>query len=233
MLLRALTLAAGLILVGAWLRPRFARVRERVGHLVTDLREYGFSIYIGRVMSTGTYNMDILLVAAFADSEAVAFYALGRALAYGVSLPATGASSATFARMAALDRLPRHWLTRAVAVEGAAVIALAVIASPLIHFAYGPEFTGAVGLVVILGVAEAIRGITTFFNSFLNAHGRGRAIRRAGVVFTVTNIVASLALIPPFGATGAAWASLIAMAANLAVHVRGYDRPERAGAQAA
>ena len=78
--------------------------------------------------------------------------------------------------------------------------------------------------MVPLALAQAFRGVTTIYNAFLAAHAVGRALRTAGAVLTASNLVLNLLLIPPYGATGAAWASVLALVANLAAHVFGYRR---------
>jgi O-antigen/teichoic acid export membrane protein len=52
----------------------------------------------------------------------------------------------------------------------------------------------------------------------------GRELRNAGLVLTMSNVVLNVALIPPFGGTGAAWASFVALLANFGAHVVGYRR---------
>jgi O-antigen/teichoic acid export membrane protein len=221
-LLRGATLAVGAAVLCVWMRPIFARLRERIELIRADARDYGRSIYVGRVLSTASYNVDILLVGLLADAEAVAFYALAKALAYGVGLPGLGGAAALFPRMARAARLAPRWIWLAAGVGGAGALLLALVASPLIDLVYGPEFAGAAALVLPLALAEAMRGVAGFPNQFFNAHGEGRAIRRVGIVFTVTNLIANLALIPPFGAEGAAWASFGAMLINLASYRREY-----------
>jgi len=51
----------------------------------------------------------------------------------------------------------------------------------------------------------------------------------AGLVLTISNLILNFALIPPFGAMGAAWASFAALLANLAAHRVGYRRALNAG----
>ena len=65
---------------------------------------------------------------------------------------------------------------------------------------------------------------TGIYNSFLAAHGLGKELRNAGMALTVSNLILNVALIPQFGAAGAAWASLIV---NLGAHIVGYRRYRR------
>jgi O-antigen/teichoic acid export membrane protein len=223
-LLREASMATGVLLIATWLRPRIHDLRARLGRLVADAREWGRSVYVGRVLSTSTYNMDTLLVGLFAGAQEVAFYSLAKLLAYSISLPATGASGALFVRMASSPVIHRRWLEFGWLVGLGGAAALAAVASPLIDLAYGDEFARAATLVLPLAIAEAIRGVGAIYNGYLNAHAEGRAIRRAAVVFTVTNLITNFTLIPLFGGTGAAIASAIAMTASLLTCIYGYRR---------
>jgi O-antigen/teichoic acid export membrane protein len=226
LLLRSFCMGAGAVVVCIWLRPTFHGARNRIRALGKDAREYGFPIYVGRVLSTGTYNMDILLVGLFAGTKDVAIYAIAKTLAAGVALLGLGSASALFPRMAKLPELPSAWVLRIGAASAAMAVVLAAVASPLIDVTYGSEFTGAAILVLPLGLAEALRGLGALYNQYQHGHGRGRAIRRAGIAFTTTNMLANFTLIPLFGATGAALASLLAMSVNLIAYVRGYRRTQ-------
>ena len=65
-----------------WLHPQFADVPRWISRLVAETRSYGFSIYIGRLLSIGTYNMDVLMVAAFSSARSVGFYTLKTSMLY-------------------------------------------------------------------------------------------------------------------------------------------------------
>jgi O-antigen/teichoic acid export membrane protein len=49
-------------------------------------------------------------------------------------------------------------------------------------------------------------------------------MRNAALVLTISNLVFNFALIPPFGARGAAWASFFALFANLVAYLAFYRR---------
>ena len=94
LVLQSLTLLAGGGALLVWLGPRFVRVRERIRILVHGARAYGFQVYVGRVLSVGTYNMDVLMLAALTSARVVANYALAGAIASAVGLPVTGLGNA-------------------------------------------------------------------------------------------------------------------------------------------
>lgn len=98
------------------------------------------------------------------------------------------------------------------------------MAGEFIRIAFSHKYTAAAALVAPLALAQTVRGITSVYNTFLAAHGGGRQLRNAGFVLAASNVVLNFALIPPYGAMGAAWASFAALCVNLAAHIFSYHR---------
>jgi O-antigen/teichoic acid export membrane protein len=213
-----------------WLSPMYRGAVALVPQLVAHARAYGFQAYIGAVLSIATYNMDVLMLGALTNAQSVGYYYLAGSVAYMVSLPVYGMSKALFARMTTAVRLETRWLSFAWAsgLTGAALVI--VLAHPVIPIAFSNRYAPAIALIPPLALAETVRGVTTVYNTFLSGQGRGRELRRAALVLTASNLALNFALIPPFGARGAAWASLGALVVNLAAHVVVYRRVLRAPA---
>jgi len=215
------------IAIALWLRPTFRGASSTVVTLVHEARAYGLQIYFGRLISTGTYNMDVLMLGALSNPRSVGLYVLAGSIAYVVGLPAMGLASAGFPEMVNERRINRQWLVWSWVVGGAAALVIALVAEPVIRLVFGVDYIGAAALVLPLALAQAIRGVTALYNSFLSAHAQGHDLRSAALVLALSNIVLNVALIPPFGAAGAAWASLLALLANFVAHVTFYRRGVR------
>ncbi len=228
----ALAVESGALLL-AWtaytlrLRPAYRNLAPQVRGFMREARQYGFQVYVGRVLSTGTYNMDTLMVAALTDARSVGFYALANAIAYPVALPGAGLGAALFPRMAREPRLDRSCLLGAGLLSLAAAGAACVLVRPFISLVVGSAYLPVVGLLPPLALAASVRSVTSIYNSFLAGHARGVELRNAALVLTCSNLVLNFGLIPPFGAIGAAWASLVALLLNLAVHMASYRRVVR------
>jgi O-antigen/teichoic acid export membrane protein len=212
------------------LRPHFARVVEHSKAILHDARTWGVQLYIGRVLSIGTYNMDVLMVGAFANPKAVGLYVLATALAQASGLPMVGLGGALFAPLARAPRLEARWPLIAWGFGAVGIVGVVALAPVLLDLFFSPAYRPVAGLAFPLALAQAVRGVTTIYNTFLSAHGRGRELRNCGIVLTGSNLVLNFALIPPFGATGAAWASFAALVANYAGHIYYYRRADRAPA---
>jgi O-antigen/teichoic acid export membrane protein len=224
LILRALALLFACGAAVVWLRPAFVAARRWASELVREARQWGFEVFVGRVLSIGTYNMDVLMLGAWTSPRTVGFYVLAGSLAAASGVPVTGMAAALYARMARGSAIDRRWLSIATGVGAASALAAWVLAEPVIRVFFSTRYVAAASLVLPLALAQLVRGVTGIFNTFLAAHGRGRDLRNAGLVLTISNLAFNFALIPRFGATGAAWASVLALCANFVAHVAFYRR---------
>lgn len=227
LVVRSVALLGAGAVVAVWLRPVLTRVRETVAEILRQTREYGLDIYLGRILSIGTYNMDVLLVGVWSTAEDVGYYALAVSIAAAAGLPVIALSTALYARLAGESRIEPRWIGFSIVVGGVLAIVAYALAGPFVDVVFSERYRDVLPLLVPLLVAQAVRGTTSLFNVFLSAHGRGVELRNAGLVLTASNLVLNFALIPPYGATGAAWATLGALVANLAAHVVFYTRSQR------
>jgi O-antigen/teichoic acid export membrane protein len=222
--LRVLAFLIAGVACAFWLRPVFRRTRRWSGEIVQQARDWGFQLFLGRVLSIGTYNMDVLMLGFWTSSRSVGLYVLAGSLAAVSGLPVMGMAASLFGRMAREDAIARGWLVIATVVGAVSALTAWLLAEPVIRLLFSARYVGAAALVLPLALAQCVRGVTTIYNTFLSAHGRGVELRNAGLVLTLSNLVFNFALIPSFGASGAAWASLLALVANFIAHVVFYRR---------
>ncbi|MFJ8360418.1 lipopolysaccharide biosynthesis protein [Streptomyces sp. NPDC093984] len=228
----ALFLLTGWVALLAHLRPRFTGLRASMAQMVQGARDYGFSAYVGRVLSMGTYHMDMLMLGAGSDPRSFACYMCAASLAFPVGLPGAGLATALFGRLARQPRMHLSWLAAVTVASALPAAVLSMLAAPLVRLVYSDGFLMAAKLVPLLALGQVISAVTRLFNTFLAAQGLGSDLRTAALTLTVSNLFLNLALIPGFQATGAAWASLLALTVNLVVHVMQYRRAVRGGSTA-
>lgn len=214
------------LVFAAWLRPSFGRVKRWIATVARETRAYGLHAYLGRVLSIGTYNMDLLMLGAFTSSRTVGYYALAGSVAYAAALPVTGLTTTVFARMIHDTSIDPRLIRFTWIAGGVLALTAAGLAYPVIPLIFSSRYSAAAPLVFPLALAQTLRGVTALYNSFLSAHARGRELRKTGLVLTLSNLVLNVALIPPFGAQGAAWASFAALLVNLSAHMLFYRRTQ-------
>jgi O-antigen/teichoic acid export membrane protein len=205
-------------------RPRFSSIVAHGNAIISDARDWGFQLYIGRVLSIGTYNMDVLMVAGFTNSKTVGFYVLAGTLAQASGLPIAGLGTALFAPLARAKKIEPRWLLTAWCLGGVGVVGTVVLAPLVIKVVFTAAYRPAVALALPLALAQAVRGVTSVYNSYLSAHGWGRELRNCGLILTASNLAFNFGLIPWFGAMGAAWASFAALLLNYGGHLYYYRR---------
>jgi O-antigen/teichoic acid export membrane protein len=225
----ALFLLAGWSALLAYLRPVFCGLRESMARMIRGARDYGISAYIGRVLSMGTYHMDTLMLGAGSDPRSFACYMCAASLAFPIGLPGAGLATALFGRLARQPRMDLYWVAAVTVASALPAVALSMLAAPLVRLVYSDEFLMGAALVPVLAAAQVMGAVTRLFNTFLAAHGLGSDLRTAAITLTVSNLILNLLLIPGFGAAGAAWASFLALAVNLVVHIIRYRRAVSAG----
>lgn len=224
LILRMAALGAASLVAGWWLRPIFRDGGPWLRRIFVDTRRYGFAMYTGRLLSIGTYNMDVLMLAAFRDGRSVGFYTLAGSVAAATGLPVQGLAAALFRRMATERTIKRELIVGSAAGGLVAALIATALAGPFVELVFSSRYASAAGLVFPLALAQAVRGVTSVYNTYLSAQARGRELRSANIVLTTSNAILNVTLIPSFGAAGAAWASFVALVVNLAAHVFYYRR---------
>jgi O-antigen/teichoic acid export membrane protein len=223
-LLQALAMLAGAFVFIGWVRPIFREARRYLGPLIRDTRRFGFQIYVGRVLSVGTYNMDILMLAAWADARHVGLYALAGAVAAATGLPVAGMANALYPRMARVSRLQRRWVISASLITLTLALIAWALAEPFFRIVFSADYVPATRYLVPLLLAQIVRSVTGLYNNFFAVKGLGREMRNTGLVLTASNVALNFALIPRYGAMGAAWASFFALLANFLGYLYYYRR---------
>ena len=221
---RMLALAVASLIAAWWLRPVFRHVVQYAREIVRDTRSYGFSMYVGRLLSIGTYNMDVLMLGAFRDGRTVGYYTLAASVAGASGLPVQGLATALFRRMATAVAISRQVIVFSAVGGLASALVATLLAGPFIEHVFSARYAPAVALVFPLALAQAVRGVTGIYNTYLSAQAKGRELRSANVILTTSNAALNVTLIPAYGATGAAWASFVALVINLGAHVFYYRR---------
>ena len=161
---------------------------------------------------------DTLVLGRLTNSTSVGVYAIGSEVA---SLPTSELVEplcrASFAGFAAAHREGvvvtetfLRLLSSAVLVTLPAGLGLALVAAPLVRLAFGPGWDAAVPVLRVLGVAGVMSVFGQISLHLMSAHGLLGRLTAVALAGAGVRIVLLLALIPPFGVTGAAWAAAVA-----------------------
>lgn len=186
----------------------------------TLLRSYARSalpLLLGSISTVIYLKIDILFLANMAGKEATGQYAVATRLSEAWYILPSALTMAAFPRMVELRRSsPNHYHHRmqeamdAFAAFGTLIAVTSLFwAGPLIWLLFGSEYAGAVSLLQIqvwVGVVFATRQL---IHKHLLAEGLYWGSALINLTGALSNVALNLALIPRYGAGGAAWATLI------------------------
>ncbi len=173
---------------------------------------FGFRYWPGSLAGALLQRLDQFLMVPLSDSRQLGLYAVAvtlaeAALVFNTALRevlyAVESGSPDNARTARAARI-----STVVTVLTAGLIA--VVSGPAIRLLFGSEFMGAVQPLLILLLGICLGNPGSICGAALGAAGRPE-LRRASslMVAAAINAVAVFALVPQFGASGAAWATLV------------------------
>lgn len=195
------------------LRPSFT------APLFREQLSFGLRGYLGFIFQAVNYRLDVFLVASFAGSTALGYYAVAFGLAEMVWHIPFALGAVFFPKAAALD-LQANAEATAVTCRRAlfitAVVSLVLLAGAhfLITFLYGNEFSAAVPAFYILLPSACLYTVHKVLSSSLAARGMPEASLYGGLVSFPVTIGLGFLLIPRLGIEGAAIASVSAYAVN-------------------
>jgi O-antigen/teichoic acid export membrane protein len=166
---------------------------------------------------------ELFLLQWFGKTEDLGLFALAFGVSYQITAPV---DAMLLALLPAVAGILSEWPERAAdtfdrATRVSSVLAggIAAVAVPVMVFSfpfiYGESFEKAAWLFVPLALVSAFQTVNNPVLAFVNGRERGGLIVRVNVAALVLNLVAGVALIPPFGAWGAVAANVLGQAVAL------------------
>lgn len=173
-------------------------------------------------------RVDTVLVAFFVNPVAVSYYVLAKQISEFVTVPSGSLGfsiSPTFGEQKANDsldhaaRIYETSLQYVFLLYVPAAVGIILVAEPAITLVFGTDYTGAAPVLQVLGVFVIFQAITDVTTNGLDYLGRAKARAIAKGVTSSGNVVLNVILIPIYGATGAALATVITFGVYTLVNV--------------
>jgi O-antigen/teichoic acid export membrane protein len=203
-----------------------------VGWMLTPRGRVGLSVRVDRAawlrllrdaapvgiaigLTTLYFNIDMLLLARLSTTEQLGLYdSVYRYMQVGVIVPSVLVSASYAVVAAALDdqarsrAVLRRVLAITTLIAPLGLLLVAVSPGAIVTFLYGDAYRPAAPALRILGGALAVGILSGVLAPMLVAAGERRRSFHVAIAGLVANIAMNLVLIPPYGARGAAWATL-------------------------
>lgn len=152
---------------------------------------------------------DRIVLGAIAGSTAVGVYGTAATLAELLWVIPLGLGQLAFSQAAHGEHRKVHRsFTTCLALSAAAALIISLLASPFVHYVLGAGYEDAVPLIWTLSGAAVAMSAYLFLAAALNGMGNLRAVAAITAVGAVILVVTCVAVIPSWGAYGAAAASI-------------------------
>ena len=211
-------------LVGLSLGPSFAVRREDFTRIGAAVREFGFDLYLGRIVSIMSVRLDQLLIPYFVGPKRFGAYSIAQRISEPVSGLARAMATTRFKAFATEPEVDRGLVRWNIALLAAGSTALATAGPWVIVIAFQGKFHNALPLLLPFAIAALFAGLLQPYNMFLTARGAGRSLRDISLVIGVLNLVGLFVFTRRYGLAGAAWFAVASMAVNFVLHLYAYRR---------
>jgi O-antigen/teichoic acid export membrane protein len=183
---------------------------------------FGVRSHASSITSLFNERLDLLVISLFLAPAKLGLYVVAVTLTSLTSLAATSVSLVAMPSVARLDGdaradAARRYLLLTVAAAAAISLPAAVFAPQLIRLFFGADFVPASTAARILLVAAVVLAAARTLEALLKGLGRPLAAASAELTGLAVTAGALAVLLPPFGITGAAVASLVAYGAVAAI----------------
>ncbi len=228
----AMAFAGAFALVGV---ARIAgRLRPRLdGGFVREALSMGVRGQAGNILQFLNLRLDVLIVSALLNVEAVGIYIVAVRASESVVQVANAVSSFIFPHVAAQEVHEDTTATeRAIRVTlgivAASAIALALLAGPVLGLAFGSGFARGTTTLQISLIAMVPLALARILSGDLKGRGRADYVSLANLLAVALTAIGCLVLIPPFGIEGAAIASVVTYIGLALALLIAYHRVTRA-----
>ncbi|MGJ1266084.1 oligosaccharide flippase family protein [Sphingobacterium spiritivorum] len=191
-------------------KPVFNNFKIRLAEIRKATADYGFNIYIGSLIAVGASTLSGILISFFGVSNTeVGYYSIALQFSAPLSLVPNVLATVAFKQFANSDFLDKKLVIAMYSISIFSLLAIFVIAKPMILLIYGTEYVKASQLIFILSIGSILYGISDFYNRFLLSKGEGKLLRDISFFVGGTLLISNIILIKNYGAIGATFSTVI------------------------
>lgn len=180
--------------------------------LVGELVRYGLRGQVGGMIALLNLRADFAILGAMAGPAVLGTYAVASKYAELLRVPGTALTWVCYPRLTAEDeetaaRTARRLVAPTIGLVALAAVPLWLLSGPVVRLLYGSRFDPAVDPARVLLAGMLLAGAAGVASGYLYGRGRPGLNSLAMGLGLLVTVVLDLALIPRFGAMGAAVAS--------------------------
>ncbi len=206
-----LVLAAIIGVMIVKLNPVFSDFKKYYAIVREENRTYGFQVYIGAIVGVTSAHLAGLAVGFFTrDNTNVGYFSLAIVMTTPLTLIPSVVGTAFFKDFANQKFIPYKTARLTLGLSFLALVGFVLVIKPAVLLLYSSDYVAVIPYAYIIAIGSIAHGFGTFFNRFLGAHGRGKALRNGAIAVGIANVIGSTALVYRMGTFGAVLTRLIA-----------------------
>lgn len=207
-----------------FLKPKFCEFKDNYKILAKKVKEYGFNVYLGRMASMGTYDLDKIMIKMFSTINYVGFYNLGLSCISPITMFSDALMSVLFKDTADKKKLSKKIIIVNILWLTIMTIAFMTIGKWLFLLLFGMKYQYVGEHFVLFGILAFFSGLYVPFNNFLAVKGFGKYMRNTAFVLTLSNVIFNILLIPKYKMVGAIYATIISLVVDNIAHYYYYKK---------
>lgn len=193
------------------LSPKFQNLLQRWREVKQYNKEYGVDVYVGALFATGFAILPDLFISYFGlNNQGVGFYSLALMLSSPLSFIPSTIATMHYKEYANRKDISRKSIVVTIALSLFVMLVLWIAVPIFIKYFYPPEFNVVSKLCQIVSIGVLLYGMADFLNKFVGAKGQGKLLRNSSFAVGFSVLIFNIALVPTYGAFGAALAKLLA-----------------------
>ncbi|WP_437396049.1 oligosaccharide flippase family protein [Flagellimonas lutimaris] len=190
---------------------------ETTKQLLHHNRDVGFPIFIGALFGVASGHLSSLLVSHFNNNTDFGFFVLSLTISAPIGVMPTIIGSTMMKDFVVLNKIPAKVVKSATALSIGALVGFLLILEPFVYFFYTEQYEPVIPLAYITAFGFLMHGFGDLFIKFLYAKGQGKNMRISTMGVGIITLIASMALIPSFGAIGASIAKVVSSTSYFAL----------------
>jgi len=204
------TCAISFSLIMIKLNLSFDNLFQNIKSIIYENEAYGLKIYLSRIIGTGSFQLDRLMIGYFSGSQNVGFYSLANSLSVPIINFSFAFISSKYKELSCSSRIGYKVLLVNIAMTILAFLGAIILGYIVIYFYLGREYEDTFLLLILMSIAVLFQSLYQPYNAWMGGHGLGKELLILSLYYTVVNLVGNLIFVYLWGAVGAALVSILA-----------------------
>jgi len=206
------------IVIISIIKPIFSGVTKRMPEILKFNKEFGFSVYLGALISLGASSLNGILIGEFGTSNLeVGYYAIALQFTAPLTLIPNVIATASYKSFSENKKINKNQLVITIVISIVSLIFMLTFCEWIVKLIYGVNYIQSTELIRISSIGAVLFGLSDYFNRFLLANGQGKKLRNTSFFVGISMIISCIILIPIFNGLGASLSYLFAGLVYLSV----------------